>query len=166
MSGNIGAQLGIGLCIGVFLIAGHVFGMLAAEWSMDVLDFHPECIWENWYDFVNGDFSEALNGASWAGLVMACLLIAALFVGSRVGTPGMIAFYVILCIYVVTYLAWAVLLMYIMLFFSYIYFEETRLVHTCGGLDEVRNIWWICLAAICQSLPAAIGGCLYACYAS
>ena len=159
--GGIAKQLGIGLCIGVFLIAGHVFGMLAASWSMDVLDFNPECIWENWYDFVNGDFSEALNGASWAGLIVACLLIAALFVGGRANL--MIPFYVILCIYVCTYIAWAVLLMYIMLFFSYIYFEETHLVHTCGGFQEVRNIWWICLAAISMIFPSIIGFILYFC---
>ena len=159
--GGILKQLGIGLCIGVFLIAGHVFGMLAAEWSMDILDFYPECIFENWYDYVNGDFSEALNGASWAGLIVACLLIAALFVGGRANL--MAPFYVILCIYVLVYIAWAVLLIYIMLFFSYIYFEEPRLVQTCGGLEEIRNIWWICLAAICMLLPASIGFCLYFC---
>eukprot|EP01083_Nonionella_stella_P214438 772674_1 len=136
----------IGFFIAGFLVLGHVFGMLAAEWSMDILDLYPTCVRENEFDFVNGDFSEALNIASWAGLVIAVFMYAALIVGSRgnMKTP----FYVVLCIYIIAYVAWFVLLLYIWLFFSYIYFEETRLVTSCGGLEEVRNVWWICLAAV------------------
>lgn len=152
----------IGFFICGFLILGHVFGMLAAEWSMDVLDFYPECIWENWYDFVTGDYSQALNGTSWAGLIIACLLYAALIVGNRGIT--MIPFYVILCIYAVVYIISLVLIIYILLFFSYIYFEETHLVHTCGGLDEVRSIWWICIASLLMIFPSSIGFCVYFCW--
>eukprot|EP00485_Elphidium_margaritaceum_P017816 CAMPEP_0202727744 /NCGR_PEP_ID=MMETSP1385-20130828/185276_1 /ASSEMBLY_ACC=CAM_ASM_000861 /TAXON_ID=933848 /ORGANISM="Elphidium margaritaceum" /LENGTH=63 /DNA_ID=CAMNT_0049393987 /DNA_START=98 /DNA_END=286 /DNA_ORIENTATION=+ len=58
-------QIVSGLFVAGFLALGFVLGMLAADWSMDILDYNPECIYENWYDYVNGDFSDALDAASW-----------------------------------------------------------------------------------------------------
>ena len=157
------ATLARNLCLGLgacgCLVLGHVFGMLAADWSRDIFDFYPECIYENWYDFVNGDFSDFLSGISWAGLIMACILYAALLVSTRTKAP----FFVVLCLYAIIWIAWVVVLIYILLFYSYIYFEETRLVHTCGGLPEIRNIWWMSVFAIFMVIPASMFLCCFFC---
>jgi len=153
-----------GLFVVGFLGLGFVFGMLAADWSMDTLDFYPECIFENWFDYVNGDFSNALNGASWAGLIFSVIfLYPALIIGNK-SSPWNVIFWVMWCIFIIIYLCWVVILVYVWLFFSYVYFEETRLVQTCGGLESIRNIWWICLAALGMLIPASISSCFYCCW--
>eukprot|EP01084_Bolivina_argentea_P295591 508949_1 len=149
-----------GFCISCTLTLGHVFGLFAAQWSMDILDYYTACMYENQYEFVNGDFSEALYGFSWAGLVVAVLLYGALIIGDL--TRSMSLFYVVLCIYIIIYIAWVVILFYIFAFFNYIYITEERLQQTCGGLSEIRNIWWACFGALIMVLPACCGCCYYA----
>eukprot|EP01083_Nonionella_stella_P048496 129595_1 len=151
----------LGLCICAFLILGDVLAMMAADWSREIFDFNPTCIYENWYDFVNGDFSDYLYAMSWVNLVLAVLLYAAIIVAALMKKNLVV--YCVLCIYIIAWIVWAVLLIYILLFFSYIYFEETRLVMSCGGLGEVRNIWWCSAGALSMVLFAAIGGCCFGC---
>merc|ERR1712048_1026464 len=145
----------VGFFMCAFLILGHVLGIMAAEYSMDIMDYNPVCVYENEYDYVTGDFSEALVGASWAGIVAAVLLFAALLVGTNSKTM-MYPFYCMICVYITIYIVWLVLLVYIMLFFSYIYYEKPSLVHTCGGFPEVRETWWMCFASLIMIVPSAI----------
>ena len=158
------AMIIVGFFMCGFLILGHVLGMMAADYSMDIMDFNPVCVYENEYDYVTGDFSEVLVGCSWAGIVIAVLVYAALIVGNR--GKQMYPFYCILCVYSITYIVWLVLLVYIMLFFSYIYFEKPSLVHTCGGFPEVRETWWMCFAALIMIVPASISGSVFCCLKS
>eukprot|EP01084_Bolivina_argentea_P087574 158167_1 len=148
-----------GFCISSFLVLGHVMGLIVADRSIDVFDFYSTCIYENEYDYVNGDFSEFLADASWAGLGAAILLYAGIIASARTMAP----LFVLLCIYIIIYVVWMVLLMYIFLFFSYVYLSDLRLQQSCGGLAEVRDIWWICFGAILMVLPASIGLCIVLC---
>jgi len=149
-------------CFSALLVLGHVLGLVSAEWSMYIFDFFPECVFENDYNYVNGDWSDALIVMSWAGIVCAILMFAgALMRNSSSMFSGL--FFCLLCLYVTVYIAWAVVLVYIICFFSYVYFEATHLVHTCGGLVEIREVWWISFAALFMVLPALCGCGLFFC---
>ena len=157
---NCMASSAASFCFSALLVLGHVLGLTAAEWSMDIFDFYPECIFENDFNYVNGDWSDALVVMSWAGIICAILLFTAALMRNGGGVFGGI-FYCVLCLYAMVYVAWAVVLVYIICFFSYVYFEATHLVHTCGGLVEIREVWWISVAALILLLPACCGCCVF-----
>lgn len=156
----------MGFFLASFLLVGHVLGLLAAKVSMDIFDYHPTCIFENEFDYVNGDWSEFLTVFSWAGLIAACMLYASLIVcGMGKSNVWKGQFWCFLCIYILIYIAWFTIALYILMFFSYIYMDETRLVHSCGGFEEVREIWFMTFGALFMVIPASCCACCYCFFA-